>query len=367
MTMSKIKFYIVSFLLLWGVIFVVLIQKLFVPVPVESEPVVSEPVEINSPVVSNEIDEGLNWVIDAGFRLENSSNSRIMRYEDGVVHLGHEYRAQELKDEPGRGSYVAISEDGLNFGERTKFQGDDYLGDGILLLDGTYRRYREDMVNGWVVSQSSTDGGVTWADDPGYRYDLNENDAGWMGVRAFWVNDDGGVGFIYNTNQIFGPNGEEIHSVRLAYSEPGDDGMNFELIDDNPIEDYVTSDVLQEMAADPHFVKLEDGRIRLIVMRQDHRRETPPLEANGSIVTYISEDGFDFQYEGEVVSWDDFEEWDVISLNDPKIMELDDGRFRVYVAAWIPDEDIPDDVRDTMVDGRIAGYRWIIVSITTEL
>lgn len=325
-----------------------------------------------TPEVTTEADEEmegtgeLTWVIDEGYRLDEASNPRIMSYEDGVIHLGHEYQAKELKDEPGRGSYVAMSEDGLNFSERWQFQNDDYLGDGILLPNGNYIRYREDSANGYVLSQTSVDGGETWEEDEGYRFDLNEIDEGWIGVRTFWVDEDGGVGMIYNTNQIFGPDGEKIHAIRMAYSEPGDNGMNFEVMNENLVVEFKGDSLVQEMTADPHAIQLPDGRVRMILMRQDYDRGVPPQNSNGAILSYISEDGFNFQYEGEIVSWDDFEEWDVMSLNDPKIMALDDGRFRVYVAAMIPDPEVPEEEVGTMVDGKIYGYKWILVSITTE-
>lgn len=311
--------------------------------------------------------EDLSWVIDEGFRLDNASNPRIMSYEDGVVELIYEYRATELKDEPGARGYVTYSDDGLDFEVGEQQMGDQHRGDGVLLPDGTQRRYMEDMQNGYVISQSSTDGGETWEDDEGYRYDLNEIDDGWMGVRTFWVNEDGSVGFIYNTNTILQPDGTKAVAVRLAVSEPGDNGMNFELVNENLIPEQ-SEEGFYEMSADPVVVLPEEGGVRLVVMRQGLDDVRPPLGRTGEILSYFSEDGVEFESEGSIVHWSDFEEFEVYSLNDPKIMQLDDGRFRVYVAAQIPDPEAEESGEVRLEDGSMfhAGYKWILVSITTE-
>jgi predicted GH43/DUF377 family glycosyl hydrolase len=308
----------------------------------------------------------LTWVVDEGYRIDYASNPRIMGYTDGVVKLAYEYQAKELINEPGAKAYIAYSDDGLDFEEGEQSKPDESKGDGILFEDGSQRRYFADEDEGVVVSQSSTDGGETWEDDEGFRYDLNEIDNGWMGVRTVWIDEDEGVSLIYNTNGIDQTTGTKDPAivVRLAYSEPGDMGMNFTLVDDNLIEEYGDNGEM-EMVADPVVVVLDDGRVRLIFMRQAIGAAKPPKGQIGEIFSYISEDGVSFEFESSVVSWDDFDEWDVRSLNDPKIMELDDGRFRVYVAAMVPDPEFDPENPGEIGQGG-AGYKWILVSITSE-
>ena len=141
--------------------------------------------------------------------------------------------------------------------------------------------------------------------------------------------------------------------------------MNFTLVSENLIEEYDEAGIM-EMVADPVAIVLEDGRIRLVIMRQEIGVPKPVAAQNGEILTYISEDGVNFEFESSVAKWDDFEEWEVYSLNDPKIMELDDGRFRVYVAALIPDPEFVLSEGQVLERGSKEGFKWILVSITTE-
>ncbi|MDP2624689.1 MAG: hypothetical protein Q8P27_00720 [Candidatus Peregrinibacteria bacterium] len=179
----------------------------------------------------------------------------------------------------GNDEYVATTEDGLNFEEGRQFTNDEFLGEGIVLSDGTQRRYSIDIDAGMVTSDSSIDGGETWEDDEGYRYDLNEYD---------------------------------------------------------------------------------DGRVRLIVMYEEYEAAKPPKGRLGELYTFISEDGENFELESKVVSWDLITEFEVRSLNDPKIMQFEDGTFRVYVAAMVPDEEAQ------LNDDPNSAYKWVLLSLTGE-
>ena len=50
-------------------------------------------------------------------------------------------------------------------------------------------------------------------------------------------------------------------------------------------------------------------------------------------IPWISIDGEDWLWEGPVLTSDDFTEFDVWSLNDPSLLALPDGGWRVYCGA----------------------------------
>jgi hypothetical protein len=60
----------------------------------------------------------------------------------------------------------------------------------------------------------------------------------------------------------------------------------------------------------------------------------------GNIYTFVSiDDGETFKLEGVALSPDDFSELNVSSLHDPQIVQLPDGRLRIYVTALLKNED----------------------------
>lgn len=289
--------------------------------------------------------------LDAGYRINFGSNPRIMDYQNGQLKLGYEYQTKELANMPSERGYVAFTTDGLNFSDNRKFEPGENKGKGVL-IDGTiWRRYAED-ITGKMLSESSTDG-VNYALDGGYRYDLNEHDNGKMGVRTFFVDKYGGVVMLYNSNTTI--NGKEMILVKRAYSQPGDKGLNFTLTDDDVIGMTYKDGVIQSFA-DPNAVVLPDGRVRLIVMQQDRDQALPPIGRTGTIYSFISTDGREFAFEAKLLAWNSFTEFEVRSLNDPKIVRFDDGRYRIYVAAMIPSEGGEEDQ---------GQYKWVIVSATS--
>ncbi|MBU0675528.1 MAG: hypothetical protein KJ950_12875 [Proteobacteria bacterium] len=291
----------------------------------------------------------VSFTIDSGYRINLASNPRIMDYAGGVLSLGYEYRATELADTPSERGYIAFSSDGLSFAGNRQFLAGESKGKGVLLPDMTYRRYSEDQATGTLVSESSTDG-VTYVPDAGARYDLSLHDHGNMGVRTFFVDQDGGVVLLYNNNlQI---NGNEVIFVKRAYSQPGDNGLNFVLTNEDVIG-LAYDDGLPQSFADPNAIVLADGRVRLIVMQQDRDTPMPPLGRTGTLYSFISDDGETFMYETRLFAWRDFTEFEVRSLNDPKIICFEDNTCRIYVAAMVPTESGEEDQGE---------YKWIIVS-----
>lgn len=302
------------------------------------------PGDTNTPPVS--------FTLDAGYRINFGSNPRIMDYQDGELSLGYEYQAVELVDTPGERGYIAFSTDGLNFTGHRQFAPGENRGKGVLVDGTTWRRYAEDQETGTVRSESSVDG-VNFVPDEGYRYDLNEHDGGRMGVRTFFVDKYGGVVLLYNNNTIV--NGEEVILVKRAYSPPGDAGLNFTLTEDDVIG-MTHDDGTMQSFPDPHAIVLPDGRVRLIVMQQDRNQPMPPSGRTGTIYSFISADGDLFAFEAELFAWDSFSEFEVRSLNDPKIVGFEDGSYHIYVAAMVPTETGEEDQGE---------YKWIIISATS--
>ena len=294
-------------------------------------------------------DHPISFTLDQGYRINFASNPRILSYEKGQLKLGYEYQARELTANPSDKGYVAFSTDGLTFSGNRRFQQGENKERGVLIDNEIWRRYAEDEGSGKVMSESSTDG-VNYSPDDGYRYDLNTNDSGKMGVRTFFVDQYGGVVMLYNSD--ISVNGKEVIFVRRAYSKPGDKGLHFELTDDD-VMGMTYDDGVNQSFADPNAIVLPDGRVRLIVMQQDRGQPLPPLGRTGTIYSFISDDGSTFQMEARLFSWENFSEFEVRSLNDPKIIRFDDGSYHIYVAAMIPTESGEEDQGE---------YKWVIVS-----
>lgn len=288
----------------------------------------------------------ITFDIDDGVRIDYASNPRIMDYTDGVLTLAYESNATALQNMPGARGYVATSTDGLSFDGNRPFNPGEQRGKGLLLPDGSLRRYFPSQDLTQFVSETSTDGGKIYTEDDGVRYVLPQE--GWIGVWTEFVDADGGVVIIFNRNlKDTTMNGGEAISVSRLYAE---DGLNFTMTDE---EVMVPDDekMLVLGFRDPNAVVLPDGSVRLVVMYQ--MPPWPPAGHTGTIYTFISEDsGRTFTFESTVAAYSDFEEFEVWSLNDPKILLLDDGRSRVYFAAMMEDQTTDD-------------FKWVLVSATT--
>lgn len=302
-------------------------------------------------------DPSIVFGIDEGIRLDYASNPRVMNYEDGVLTLAYESHAKELQNFPGERGVVSTSEDGLNFSEGRSFAAGESKGKGLLLPDGTWRRYFANFDLTEFVSESSIDGGKTYREDAGSRYTFAEEGKSWIGVWSEWVDDEGGVHILFNNNIAEGDG--EVILVSHLYSEPSNNGLDFEMTTEDVIG--LTDEQGRTLYfRDPNSVVLSDGRIRLLVMYQEPGG-VPPFKKAGTLYTFISDDGGrSFELEAEVVSYGDFEALEVWSLNDPKILQLEDGRFRIYVAALLPDETLGDDVDEK------DRFKWVLVSLTSE-
>jgi len=289
----------------------------------------------------------LQFSPDPGIRVDYASiPGAVVDRETGVVYLTYTYNREGTG--PGI-QLVSTAADGLEFGPGVD-HGTVHARfslTSLLAPDGRWRRYNAGRVPGTLESSVSTDG-FTFVREPGIRYTLPENDNGSMGVSTMYTDPTGAVVLFYVGDMGHADN------VRLAYSIDG--GLTFTQETDNLLGDRDLD--ATEKFVDPRTLLLPDGRRRLITMRRG-RNGTVPVpgtRAVGELVTFISTDGKTYHREpGIRLSPGDFTEFAVWSLNDPTLVRLPDGRFRIYVAALVD---------DTSPDAPSAS-KWVIVSATS--
>ena len=278
---------------------------------------------------------GLDFAPDPGFRVTGCSVPEVSVTETGRFYL-------YCSDGPRQ--MFAVSEDGLDFqvldGPSEETQRNDPR--KLLLPDGTWRKYIWNSEAGALLSERSTDG-LHFEREEGERYRLDESDNGTMGVRTLFVTRAGGVVLLY-VGDMGG-----VNNVRRACSPPGDNGANFTFQDGNPLGDADAGGG-QNSYVDPYALVLPDGRVRVFTMWQGPGA-VPPQGIKGDIYSFVTDDGVTFTPEpGPLLQPGDFTAYQVYSLNDPKVVLLPDGRYRMYVAA--------------MTDDGQGGHRWVIVSAT---
>ncbi len=260
-----------------------------------------------------------SFIADDGIRLENASNSGVKFNSDGAISMLFQSRANESR---GRNDVAtaSISSDWLDFTVTdTGVNPAEFR--AIKLADGTCRAYGLDATKSGVLpgstglkSKSSKDC-ITFTDDPGVRYELVESDNGSMGVYDFFLDSKGGVVMMY-LGDLKGSN-----NVRRAYSEDG--GWTFVFTDDNPLGDLNAGGGAKSFVDDKVLV-LEDGRVLMVAMQ------------SGKVYTLVSsDDGVSWTKQSDVLLPAEFSGENLTGLYDPQIIELTDGRFRIYVTGGV--------------------------------
>ena len=283
-------------------------------------------------------DSDLIFFPDDGIRLDSSGIRKVLIDPAGVYIL---YYTQ------GPNSGVATSEDGLNFtiDDPQNYPSFRYN----LMPDGSYKHYFIDIDNDTVKlnSSSSTDG-VTFNLDNGNRFVFPPNDAitSTNVYSTIFNNILGEVYMIYLAG--------EIDNARSIRSESGDNGFHF---------GSYTTDIFGDSALgggnhsywDPDAIVLPDNRVRIFTMNQ-HGHPVPPAAPKGTIYSFTSADhGETFVKDLDYrLRFDDFVEFEVLSLNDPKVILLPDGRYRMYLASMIRTGQGSDSLK------------WSIISATTS-
>lgn len=275
---------------------------------------------------------------DAGVRMDYASNPGTKVNTDGTIFLLYE-------DNANGGQKVSISEDGLTFEAGESISGAEGAQFRALKLpDGTCRAYGWNSTKGITdgengLSSMSSEDCVNYTTDEGYRYTLQENDNGTMGVYEFFNDSKGGVVMLY-IGDMYG-----LNNVRRAYST--DNGWTFAFDKGNVFGDEDAGGG-NASYVDEKAIVLEDGTVHIVAMK------------TGDIYTFVSvDDGETFELEGIALSPNDFSELNVGSLHDPQIVQLPDGRLRIYVTALLKNEDgsNPQPTEE---------LHQIIVSATTE-
>ncbi len=230
--------------------------------------------------------------------------------------------------------YVSTSTDGLNFAP--PWTPTDHENDPRCTLmpypdtngQPWWRLYRYHIAYDAFISSRSSDG-IHYTPERGFRYVPPASD-GNVGVHHLF-HDSAGDTHLFYIADMGGP----THGVRRALSTDG--GETFEFVADNVLGDMGTGSANQHV--DPKFIRLPDGRLRLFTMHQGGHPATAGSVWAGEIYSFTSsDDGRTFHLdEGVRLACPDFTQFEVWSLNDPWVVHLPNGKYRMYIAGLIPD------------------------------
>ena len=268
-------------------------------------------------------DATLDFTFDSGFRVVGATNPQPgVDPVTGQIHL---YYVDHATNQPK----VAVSSDGLSFPAGSSAVG-VFRNDArnTHLPDGTWRRFQWNFGTNQIGSLFSADG-VTFTPEGGVRYTLQSADKGTLGVYDAFSDRQGGVVLLY-LGDLPG-----LNNVRRAYSR--DNGVSFTFDRGNILGDDNAGGGANSFV-DEKSLRLSDGRIRLFTMRQN------------TIYSFLSiDDGYSFTRDaGTRLERGSFNGATLTSLNDPVVVRLPDGRYRMYVASLRSDQ------------------VWVVVSATTR-
>lgn len=274
------------------------------------------------PRVETSSTKTLTFVPDSGKRIEMASNAGLYWQIDGSLAMVYENLAE-------RGEYIARTVDAtdfLMFAPGTPVASEvPYR--AMKLEDGTFRAFGFDptrsSTNPCLTSMSSTDG-INFTEDMGCRYTLQPDDQGSVGVYTTYAQADGKIVLLY-IGDLHGKN-----NIRRAVSS--DDGWTFTFDRGNVLGDDALGGGARSYV-DERVIRLTDGTYYLVAM------------SSSVLYGFTSLDGDTFNPLPEfVLAPSDFSSiGSYISLNDPQITVLPDGRYRIYVTAISKEGTGPDD------------------------
>jgi hypothetical protein len=325
----------------------------------------------------------LNFIPDPGIRVNYASNSwaKAALQDDGTTLYYLFYQDHEGNGDGPAPQKAVTSIDGLDFDAsqarpyspggnssdpdlvqndpRSKLMPEEEDGSPI------WRRFNATMEG--LKTETSQDG-VNFQQDDGFAYLYHntgegyENDQGIIGYNDTFVAADGSIVFLYIADMQ--PGG--YNNVRMARSQ--DNGATFTWVKANVLDDAKLVDEGGHPSCsyvDPKSTTLPNGSVRIFLMTQACHPSSPG-NPTGYIHSFLSTDGENFSHEdGLRLQPEDFD-WDtfgfvVYSLNDPVVIPIEDGRYRMYVTALICESQNPVDC-----DRNIAGsLREVLVSATT--
>ena len=174
------------------------------------------------------INSELKFYVEEGFRLnlaaqsfviikDENNNYQTYNPDNNGVYLTYKDTTIKLEDDLTilNPSKVAYSSDGLNFGESIEFN--NYEKPGILLPEvdengnNIYRKFV--LTTDGLKSYTSTNGGNSYTNEEGYRYELRNEDQNSIGYYDIFNNQQGQIVLIY-----IGAFGYEEANARLAIS-----------------------------------------------------------------------------------------------------------------------------------------------------
>lgn len=250
----------------------------------------------------------LIFVPDAGIRMDYATNALPGVDPSGSIYLYY-------NDQRSRRELLSISTDGLTFPPGTQPTTSANDPRRTQLPDGTWRKYQFDLQRKELRSQFSTDG-LTFRPEEGVRYLPQPADHNTFGVYDTFTETGGRVTLLY-LGDLMG-----LNNVRQASST--DNGQTFVFERDNILGD-ATAGGGPNSYVDQKSIQLPDGRRRLFVMKK------------GSIYSFLrATDTAVFSLEqGTRLSPSDFTDLSLVSLHDPLVVRLPDGRYRMYVAGVV--------------------------------
>ncbi len=272
----------------------------------------------------------LVFIPDAGLRLTDASIPEI-GYDaaTGTYYLFHSGEGTV------KGDAVATSKDGLTFSAPVLQTSKAFDPRRVRLPDGRWRSYFWDNPGRpqGLKSRISADG-VNFTEESGLRYALQANDKSSAGIYELFANPDGTMVLLY-LGDLMG-----LNNTRRAVSL--DSGKTFTFDRGNILGDDSFGGGANSYV-DITTIVLPDGRRRLFSMRQGHTIYTHTSSDGGK--TWTLDPGYRLR---DSIS---FSQYSPKSQNDPSVIRLPDGRYRLYVASYLN-------------DGRGCCH-WAIVSATT--
>lgn len=272
----------------------------------------------------------LVFIPDAGLRLTDASIPEI-GYDaaTGTYYLFHSGEGTV------KGDAVATSKDGLTFSAPVLQTSKAFDPRRVRLPDGRWRSYFWDNPGRpqGLKSSISADG-VNFTEESGLRYALQANDKSTAGIYELFANPDGTMVLLY-LGDLMG-----LNNTRRAVSL--DSGKTFTFDRGNILGDDSFGGGANSYV-DITTIVLPDGRRRLFSMRQGHTIYTHTSSDGGK--TWTLDPGYRLR---DSIS---FSQYSPKSQNDPSVIRLPDGRYRLYVASYLN-------------DGRGCCH-WAIVSATT--